>query len=149
MKQLWLALVLAAALVPSARAEVWLSPGFYSHHFDKALNLNNNNHGLGVEVSITDTYSLTAGVFENSDRTTSRYLGAYVMPYRLGALKAGVAVGAFNGYPQMRNGGWFPAAVPTVAIEGSHVGLNVSFIPKIGDRVNSALAFQVKFKLVP
>jgi hypothetical protein len=148
MKKLLLALAVVAA-APGALADVWVNPGFYSHHFDTSKNLNNNNHGLGVEVDITDTYSLTAGVFENSDRATSHYLGAYVMPYRIGALKAGVAVGAFNGYPQMREGGWFPAAVPTVAIEGPRIGLNVSFIPKIGDRVNSALTFQVKFKLVP
>ncbi len=149
MKKLLMALGMASALAPSAQAEVWVNPGFYSHHFDKEKNLNNNNHGLGVEVGITDTYSLTAGVFENSDRATSHYLGAYVMPYRLGALKAGVAVGAFNGYPKMREGGWFPAVIPTLAIEGPRVGLNVSFVPKIGDRVNSALTFQVKFKLAP
>lgn len=149
MKRLWLALGLAAALVPTANAEVWVNPGFYSHHFNKELNLNNNNQGLGVEVSVDDTYSLTAGVFENSDRATSRYLGVYVMPYRVGAFKAGVAVGAFNGYPQMRDGGWFPAAVPTMALEGERLGFNVSFIPNIGDRVKSALVFHVKFKLVP
>ena len=149
MKKLFIFLGMAAVLAPSAQAGVWVNPGFYSHHFDKEKNLNNNNHGLGVEVDITDTYSLTAGVFENSDRATSHYLGAYVMPYRIGALKAGVAVGAFNGYPQMHEGGWFPAVVPTMAIEGPRIGLNVSFIPKIGDRVNSALTFQVKFKLVP
>jgi hypothetical protein len=144
-----MALGLAAALVPSAQADVWVNPGFYSHHFDKEKNLNNNNHGLGVEVGITDTYSLTAGVFENSDRATSHYLGAYVMPYRIRSLKAGVAVGAFNGYPKMRDGGWFPAVIPTMAIEGERIGFHVSFVPKIGDRVNSALTFQIKFKLVP
>jgi hypothetical protein len=58
-------------------------------------------------------------------------------------------VGAFNGYPKMREGGWFPAVVPTMAIEGRRVGLNVFFIPKIGDKVNSALSFQVKFNIAP
>lgn len=149
MKKLLVALGIASVLIPSVQAQVWVNPGFYSHHFDKEKNLNNNNQGLGVEVGITETYSLTAGVFENSDRATSRYLGAYVMPYRVGALKAGLAVGAFNGYPKMREGGWFPAVVPTLAIEGPRIGLNVSFVPKIGDRVNSALTFQVKFKLAP
>jgi hypothetical protein len=149
MKQLWLALGLAAALTSSANAEVWVNPGFYSHHFAQGQNLNNRNHGLGVEVSITDTYSLTAGVFENSDYATSRYLGAYVMPLRMGAVKAGLAVGALNGYPRMHEGGWFPAVVPTLALEGQRVGLNVSFIPKFKDSVSSALAFQLKFKLMP
>jgi hypothetical protein len=148
MKKLLLAFAILAT-APAAMADVWVNPGFYSYHFDKSKDLNNNNHGFGVEASITDTYSLTAGVFENSDRQTSHYLGAYVMPFKVGALKAGAAVGAFNGYPKMRDGGWFPAIVPAIAIEGRRVGLNITYTPKIGDKLNSALSFQVKFNLAP
>ena len=82
MKKLLLALIVAGA-APAALAEVWVNPGFYSHHFDKSKNLNNSNHGLGVEATINHTYSLTAGVFENSNRATSHYIGAYVMPQDL------------------------------------------------------------------
>ena len=148
MKKLLLALAVLVA-APAALADIWVNPGFYSHHFDTSKNLNNNNHGFGVETSITDTYSLTAGVFENSDRATSHYIGAYVMPFKVGALKAGAAVGAFDGYPKMRDGGWFPALIPTMAIEGRRLGLNISYTPKIGDKVNSALSFQVKFNIAP
>jgi hypothetical protein len=146
MKKIALALAVVAA-APAALADVWVNPGFYSHHFDTSKNLNNNNHGFGVEATITNTYSLTAGVFENSDRATSHYLGAYVMPFKVGSVKAGAAVGAFNGYPKMRDGGWFPAIVPTMAIEGRRLGLNISYTPKIGDKVNSTLSFQVKFNI--
>ena len=146
MKKLLLALAVVAA-APAAWADVWINPGFYSYHFDKSKDLNNNNHGFGVEVSLTDTYSLTAGVFENSNRATSHYVGAYVMPFRVGTFKAGAAVGLFDGYPNMREGGWFPALVPTVSIEGQHFGLNISYTPKIGDKLNSALSFQVKYNL--
>jgi len=148
MKKLLLALAVVAA-APAAWADVWINPGFYSHHFDKSKELNNNNHGFGVEASINKTYSLTAGVFENSNRATSHYIGAYVMPFQMGAFKAGAAVGSFDGYPNMRNGGWFPAIVPTMAIEGRRVGLNISYIPKVDDRLNSALSFQVKFNVAP
>ncbi len=148
MKKLLLALIVAGA-APAALADIWVNPGFYSHHFDKEKHLNNNNHGFGVEATISNTYSLTAGVFENSDRQTSHYIGAYVMPFQRGALKAGAAVGVFDGYPKMREGGWFPAIVPTMAIEGKRLGLNISYTPKIGDKVNSALSFQVKFNIAP
>ena len=148
MKKLLPVLAMVAA-APAALADVWINPGFYSHHFDKSKDLNNHNHGFGVEATISNTYSLTAGVFENSDRQTSHYIGAYVMPFQRGAFKAGAAVGAFDGYPKMREGGWFPAVVPTMAIEGRRVGLNVFLIPKIGDKVNSALSFQVKFNIAP
>jgi hypothetical protein len=134
---------------PLSIAGVWVNPGFYSHHFDTEKNLNNNNGGFGVEANVSHIYSLTAGVFKNSDRVTSHYVGAYVMPIRIGTVKMGAAFGAFDGYPQMRDGGWFPAVVPTMAIEGRSLGLNVSFIPKIGERVHSALSFQVKYNLAP
>jgi hypothetical protein len=148
MKRFLLALAVVAS-VPVAWADVWINPGFYSYHFDTSKDLNNNNHGFGVEVSLTDTYSLTAGVFENSNRATSHYLGAYVMPFKVGAIRAGAAVGVFDGYPNMRQGGWFPALVPTMAIEGQRLGLNISYTPKIGDKLNSALSFQVKYNLAP
>ncbi len=148
MKKLLLALAVVAA-APAALADIWINPGFYSHHFDKEKNLNNNNHGFGVEATVSKTYSLTAGVFENSDRQTSHYLGAYVMPFQVAAFKAGAAVGAFDGYPKMRDGGWFPAIVPAMSIEGRRLGLNISYTPRIGDKVNSALSFQVKFNVAP
>ncbi len=148
MKKLLLAIAIVLA-APATMADVWLNPGFYSYHFDKEKNLNNNTHGFGVEAPISKTYSLTAGVFENSNRATSHYIGAYVMPFQRGAFKAGAAVGAFDGYPNMREGGWFPAIVPTMAIEGRRVGLNISYTPKVGDKINSALSFQVKFNVAP
>ena len=95
MKQLVLALA-AVAAAPAALADIWINPGFYSQHFDKSKNLNDNNRGFGVEASINNTYSVTAGVFENSNRETSHYIGAYVMPFQRGAFKAGAAVGAFD-----------------------------------------------------
>ena len=148
MKKLLL-VVITACFASAALADVWVSPGFYSHHFDTSKDLNNNNHGFGIEATVSKTYSLTAGVFQNSDRARSHYVGAYILPFQVGALKAGAAVGVFDGYPQMRDGGWFPAVVPTMAIEGPRLGMNISFIPKIGEQVQSALAFQIKFNVAP
>jgi hypothetical protein len=36
-----------------------------------------------------------------------------------------------------------------MSIEGRRVGLNITYTPKIGDKLNSALSFQVKFNLAP
>jgi len=147
MKKLMVALLVAAA--PAAFAGVWINPGFYSYHLERDKGFNNVNTGLGVEASITDTYSVTAGFFKNSDRETSRYVGVYAMAFKIGAFKAGAAIGAFDGYPTMRDGGWFPAIVPTVAFEGQQLGLNVSFIPTIGDQLHGAVTFQLKYNLRP
>jgi hypothetical protein len=104
---------------------------------------------LGFEATLTDTYSVTAGFFHNSDRETSRYVGVYAMPFKFGAFKVGAAVGAFDGYPKMRAGGWFPAVIPTVAYEGPQFGLNVSVIPTVGEKLHGAVTFQFKYKLIP
>ena len=148
MKKTLIALAVVA-IAPAVMADVWINPGFYSYHLQRDKGFNNVNTGLGFETSLTDTYSVTAGFFRNSDRETSRYVGVYAMPYKIGAFKAGAAIGAFDGYPKMRDGGWFPALIPTVAYEGSQFGLNVSFIPTVGDKLHGAITFQLKYKLVP
>ena len=84
--------VLVCTLCASASAQMlgldvrkaWINPGFYSYHLQRDKNLDNVNPGLGFELPLTDTYSFTAGVFHNSDRATSHYVGIYAMPYRLG-----------------------------------------------------------------
>ena len=143
-----MALAIAAA-APVALADVWVNPGFYSYHLQRDKGFNNVNTGLGFEAPLSNTYSVTAGFFHNSDRETSRYVGLYAMPVQIGAFKAGAAIGAFDGYPKMRDGGWFPAVIPTVAFEGSHLGLNVSFIPTVGDKLHGAVTFQLKYKITP
>jgi len=149
-----LLLVLAAAsLLPTAHAidleRTWVNPGFYSYHFERDKNLKNTNTGLGIEVPFNDTYSLTAGVFANSDRATSHYVGVYVMPFDIGPFKAGAVVGGFNGYPNANHGGWFPAIIPVVAIEGPQLGLNVSFVPTVQDKLHGAISFQLKYRFKP
>jgi len=148
------AFVLAAvALMPMAHAvdleRAWINPGFYSYHFERDKHLNNVNTGLGIELPLTEDYSVTAGVFENSDRATSHYLGLYVMPFQLGPFKAGAVVGGFNGYPNANHGGWFPAVIPVVALEGRQLGLNVSFVPTVQDKLHGAISFQLKYRFKP
>jgi hypothetical protein len=146
--------VLVCTLCASASAQMlgldvrkaWINPGFYSYHLQRDKNLDNVNPGLGFELPLTDTYSFTAGVFHNSDRATSHYVGIYAMPYRLGPFKAGAVIGGFNGYPKAFNGGWFPAAIPVLSMEGRQLGLNVGFVPTVGDRLHGAVSFQLKYR---
>ena len=58
-----------------------------------------------------------------------------------------VALGAFDGYPNYRNGGWFVAPLPVVAIEGGRFGVNLSLIPTIRNRLDGALSIQVKLRV--
>lgn len=127
-------------------SRLWINPGFYSLHFDRDKDLEDQNWGLGVEYVLNDQWSLTAGAFRNSDRERSHYVGAYFMPFEWQGLKFGAAVGAFDGYPHYRDGGWFPALIPTVAYESRHWGLNVGIIPSYKDRLYGAITFQFKVR---
>lgn len=128
-------------------SEIWLNPGFYSWHFQRDKNLNDSNPGLGVEYRFSTIASATAGRFYNSDRRYSNYVGVYYQPFSLGPLRLGAVAGAFDGYPKMRDGGWFLAAIPVVSVEYQRIGLNLGIIPAYKDRLYGALSFQLKVKV--
>lgn len=130
---------------------VWISPGIYSQHFDRSKNLRNDNPGLSVEVALARDHALLGGSYINSNRARTRF-GAYEwrpLHWQVAGLdvSAGVALGAFDGYPNYRNGGWFVAPLPVLAIEGRHFGVNLSVLPTIRNRLDGALAIQVKLRV--
>ena len=127
--------------------EVWLNGGFYSYHFQRDKNLNDSNPGLGAEWRFSTVASATAGRFYNSDRAYSNYVGVYYQPFKLGPVRLGAVVGAFDGYPKMRDGGWFPAAIPTASFEYQRVGVNVAIVPSYKDRLYGAISVQLKLKV--
>jgi len=127
--------------------EVWLNGGFYSYHFQRDKNLNDSNPGLGAEYRFSTVASVTAGRFYNSDRAYSNYLGMYYQPFKVGPVRLGAVVGGFSGYPKMRDGGWFPAIIPTLSYEYERVGVNVAIVPSYKDRLYGAISVQLKLKV--
>ena len=130
---------------------MWLNPGIFSYHFDRAKDLREDNLGFGAEVVLHDDHSLLAGSIINSDRQRSRY-GAYhwrPLHWRVAGLSvsAGLAVGVFDGYPRYRGGGWFVAPMPLLALEGKRFGANIAIIPTLGNRLNGAVAIQFKLRV--
>ncbi|OGA04832.1 MAG: hypothetical protein A3H35_10495 [Betaproteobacteria bacterium RIFCSPLOWO2_02_FULL_62_17] len=145
------AAVQAAATAADFSPQVWLNPGIYSFHFDRDSGHRANNIGIGAEVLVTDDHALMAGSFINSDRQRSLY-GLYEwrpLHWQISGVKlsAGIAAGAFDGYPKYHNGGWFAAALPLLAVEGARVGVNLALIPNIPNRLSGALAIQVKLRV--
>ncbi|MBI3528171.1 MAG: hypothetical protein HY067_09395 [Betaproteobacteria bacterium] len=159
---LWCACVLLfAALVPvgsqaddapqAFSPQVWISPGIYSLHFDRSKNLRNDNLGLSLEVALAPDHALIGGSYINSNRERTHYGGYEWRPLHwqvasLG-LSAGIAIGAFDGYPNYRDGGWFVAPLPVLAVEGRYLGVNLSIIPTIRDRLDGALVVQFKLRV--
>jgi hypothetical protein len=132
---------------PAPKSEFWLDTGFATAHFDSDKDLNGANKGLGAEYRFSGTMAATAGRFYNSDRRWSNYAGVIWQPYALGPVRVGLALAAFDGYPNMRDGGWFPAAIPTLTYEYQRVGVNIGIIPTYKDRLYGGISFQLKFKL--
>ena len=135
------------ASVKDRRNEWWVTTGFLTHHFQSDLDLNDNNRGAGLEYRASDDVTLTAGRFNNSDREHSRYLGVYWQPWHWGGWRFGAVAGGFDGYPRMRNGGWFPALIPTATYEYKRVGVNVAVTPTYKDRIHGGISVQLKLRL--
>jgi hypothetical protein len=129
------------------KSELWIDSGFATWHFDRDKNLNGGNRGLGLEYRFSGTMAASAGRFVNSDRAYSNYAGVIWQPYALGPVRLGAAIAAFDGYPKMRGGGWFPAVVPTFTAEYERVGVNVGVIPSYKDRLYGGVSVQLKLKL--
>lgn len=132
---------------PKQINELWLNPGFYSYHFQKDKGFNNSNFGLGGEYRYTTTSSVMLGVFDNSDRQISRYAGWCWQPIVSGPVRFGAVVGAIDGYPNMLNGGWFIAVIPTASIEYKNIGTNLMFVPSYKDRLYGAISLQLKLRV--
>jgi hypothetical protein len=131
--------------------QVWLNPGFFSWHFDRTRDFREDNWGVGVEVVLAPDHAVMAGNYINSDRERSRYAAyqwrpLHWQPYGID-VSAGIALGVFDGYPKMRDGGWFITPLPVLAIEGKRLGVNLSIVPTIDDRVDGAVVLQIKLRV--
>ncbi len=128
-------------------SEGWVNAGFYSAHFQSDKGLNNSNPGIGLEYRSSTVTTWTAGRFYNSDRAYSNYAGAYYQPISIGRFRLGAVVGGFSGYPKMRDGGWFLAAIPVASIEFDRFGLNIGVVPTYKDRLYGAVSFSLRLKV--
>lgn len=159
-----LALALAMCLSAAGHAEevaveatkplqsLWVTSGFWSYHQAHRDYYNQDNKGIGFEAAFNDNWSLALGRYRNSVREHSRYVQAVWTPdvaqVRFGELRVtgGIAFGLVDGYPDMRQGKFFPALLPVASLEYGRVGLNVTYIPTIAGRVDGAVAVQLKVK---
>jgi len=131
--------------------QVWVNPGFYSQHIKSSTRFRSDNWGVGAEVTFSPDHAVLAGSFINSDDRRSKYGAYWWRPLHWtvsdASVHAGVVAAALDGYPNYRNGGWFVAPIPAVAIEGSRIGANIMVVPTIKNRVQGAIAFQLKLRV--
>jgi hypothetical protein len=143
--------VAAGETAGAFETQVWINPGIYSYHFDRNKNLRDDNIGLGGEVLFADDHAAMAGTFINSNRQRSHYAAYLWRPLHWTIagthVSAGVAAGAFDGYPNYKNGAWFAAAMPLLSVEGGRFGANFAVVPTIANRLDGAFAVQLKFRI--
>jgi hypothetical protein len=65
-----------------------------------------------LEYKVDDDRSLILEQYRNSVFGTTRYLGGAWLPLEFGPLRVGAIAGLADGYPKMRNGGFFPVILP-------------------------------------
>jgi hypothetical protein len=122
---------------------VWISPGFWSRHFDRNAGYREDNIGLGAEWDISGDWFAQTGSYINSDRARTRYVGGAWEPLEHWGVRLGLYGGAFDGYPAMREGGWFLAAFPVLSYRTERIGLNLTVIPTYQNRLHGAVVAQV------
>lgn len=137
------------AVAPATAAsapEIWLNVGGFSRHFDRSNRYNERNFGFGVEWRTSEQFAFMAGVYDNSLGKHSQYAAVNWQPWSLGPVKLGAAIGVMNGYPSLKRGGTFFAALPMASIEGRRFGINLGIIPSMKN-VDGAFMLQFKMRL--
>jgi len=133
------------------KPQVWINPGIYALHFDRDKNLRNDNVGFGAEVMLGNDHVLLAGSYANSNWARSHYAGYEWRPLHWQPaglnVSGGIIVAAFDGYPNYRDGAWFVAPLPMLSVEGDRFGVNLAIVPTISNRLDGAIAIQVKLRV--
>jgi hypothetical protein len=125
------------------KVPAWLVANLISQHLTNQ-NVNESNPGLGVEVPLGGDVNAMGGFYKNTQGRNSIYGGLEYMPIAMGALKAGMGLGAASGYENKLNWPVLPIATLKAAYETPEYGVNLNAIPNPLDWKRSAVGLQFK-----
>jgi hypothetical protein len=134
-------IILLLIITPAARADdVWLDTGFWSRHAQgNSHHYRQNNTGIGLETTLSESTSLHLGIYRNSLNKDGAYVSYAWQPLKVEDFKAGIAFTAATGYT--KNGQWIFAPLPMLTWEHSRIGFNLIYAPSIV----TSLQLKVKF----
>lgn len=119
----------------------WLHTGALTYHFDRDADRNGNNLGIGAEYRFTEKHWIGGGVFRNSYRDVSPYLGYAYVPWRWNNVLLGGSIGVVSNYESDdRRPTLF--MLPVIAYDWKHVGVNILLVPF----TNGLIGAQFKFR---
>ena len=150
MRFLLAAALLAAPAAASAEGvQVWINPGFFSHHLKHDQDYREDNYGFGVEVFVQPRHGFLAGSYINSNYERSHYAGYHWRPWARKAgevsFRAGVVFALVDGYSNTNEGYWFPAVLPVLSAEYGPYVAAMSLLPNPSNGV--ALALQLRLQV--
>lgn len=131
--------------------KIWLTSGFLSRHLERDINYNERNTGIGFELQLDETSTISAGLYRNSVRERTHYLQYIWTPLSWRAVRFGAAAGILDGYPELNDGKWALSLIPVVNVNfklfGHDAGVNLVYIPTIAEKVDGAFAVQMKVRV--
>ena len=113
-----------------ARAETVVTTGWVSKHYGGDREYNERNIGIGVQRQVAESWSVTAGVYENSISRTSFYVGAAWTPISLGPVRLGAFGGLATGYDDAV----VPFAGPLAELRLGRLMVQGVVIPPVGEK---------------
>ncbi|MDB5799272.1 MAG: hypothetical protein JWL63_211 [Rhodocyclales bacterium] len=145
-RALWVTLlaILACSSFCASGAE-FVSFGGFSRHFERDLDLNEFNPGIGYEKDYSDNLSWSAGVFKNSLRRAAFYGTVnYAVWQPAEGLRIGATAGLSTGY---HHAAIVPMAMPFVEWRVSRFGVQAYVIPTVKPYVDGAVVVQFKWRI--
>lgn len=143
----FLALLFGALLLgecSKALSQTYVTMSVASYHLDRETPRNERNWGLGFEQEVAKDVRFAAGMYRNSSRIDSTYLGVSWTPWRAGDFKFGGFLGGFTGYAIDAKYG----LLPVVTYERGKWGANLTLAPtQGGEKQSGVFGLQLKYQL--
>lgn len=124
-------------------------PIFTKHFPHSGSDLNEQNRGFGLEYALRKNITLTTGLFNNSLRKDTFYLGVQYTPYRVLGLHTGATIGLdlSGGYNSVNPLKPLIGSVHFATGKEFPVGFNIDILPGgwSGDGMYGAAAVSMKY----
>lgn len=123
--------LLAFANTPLIAGDFYINLYGYSHHLDSPSDkdLNEDNLGWGLKYHVNENFYIDGGRFIDSDRNTSRYVGAALQTSNRELLSVGIEA-FYMRRPSYQHGEPFWAALPFLALNTGRVTTMMGYIPE-------------------
>lgn len=126
-------------------------PVFTRHFPSSNSDLNEHNHGMGLEYTVRKDVAVTAGLFNNSFRKDTVYAGVVYTPFRVVGLHAGfvLALDLSGGYNSVNPCKPLIGSLRLATGNESQIGFNIDVLPGGGNQngglVYGAAAVSMKY----